>query len=494
MGPRKTPMLSKSRFLAGMQCPLRLWHRCYNPDLASEVSPVQQAIFDTGHEVGKLATTLYPRGLLIEEDYLHHTKAVRATQAAMNHSEVPAIYEAAFRYDGVQIRVDILERLDDGRWNLIEVKSSTSVKEVHVQDVAIQYYVLQGSGLAIARAGILHLNNQYVYDGRQLELESLFSFSDLTQQITPIQEVISSRLDGLKGMLAGTDPPEIVPSRLCNSPYDCEFWEYCTREMPEFWVLNLRGIGQRRLNELAALNIQDIRDIPNSFPLSLLQERIKTCVINQEDYISPALGAELKDVEYPVHFLDFETAGIAIPRYPYTRAYQSIPFQWSDHILLEDGTLKHRAYLCDEDKDPREEFASTLLEALGERGTIFTYTTYENRLINELSEHLPQYRDQLLLTLERFKDLQALIKGYFYHPGFYGSFSLKSVLPALVADMNYGDLAIQEGSQASFEYLRMIASSTLHNEKEEIKKALLAYSSHDTIAMVKIRDELLKRF
>lgn len=163
-----TPMLSKSRFLAGRQCSLRLWHQCYNPDLASEVSPAQQAIFDTGHEVGKLATHLYTGGFPIKEDYLHRSKAVQATQAAMNHSEVPAIYEAAFLYGGVQIRVDILERLDDGRWNLIEVKSSTSVKEVHVPDVAIQYYVLQGSGLAIARAGILHLSNQYVYDGRKL--------------------------------------------------------------------------------------------------------------------------------------------------------------------------------------------------------------------------------------------------------------------------------------------------------------------------------------
>jgi len=490
MGPRKTPMLSKSRFLAGRQCPLRLWHQCYNPDLASEVSPARQAIFDTGHDVGKLATRLYPGGFLIAEDHLHRSKAVQATREAMNHSEIPSIYEAAFLYDGVQVRVDILERLDDARWNLIEVKSSTSVKEVHVPDVAIQYY---GSGLAVGRAGILHLNNRYVYDGCQLELESLFSFSDLTGQVTSIQEVIPSRLDDLKRMLAGTGPPEIVPSRLCNSPYGCEFWEHCTKEMPEFWVLNLSGIDQNRLNELAALNIEDIRDIPQSFSLSPLQERIKTCVINREEYISPALEPELKDVEYPVHFLDFETTGIAIPRYPYTRPYQSIPFQWSDHILFEDGTLKHRGYLCDEDKDPREEFASTLLETLGERGTIFTYTTYENRVIRELVDHLPQYRDQLLLSLDRFKDLQALIKRYFYHPGFYGSFSLKSVLPALAADMNYGDLAIQEGSQASFEYLRMIDPSTPQREKGEIKTSLLAYSTYDTLAMVKIREELLKR-
>jgi len=494
MGPTRIPILSKSRFLAGLQCHLRLWHQCYNPGLASEVSPLQQAIFDTGHEVERVATRLYPGGLLVEEDYQHHSKAVQTTLAAMNRSQAPAIYEAAFLHDGVRVRADILERLDDGRWNLIEVKSSSSVKGVYLPDVAIQYYVLKGSGLAIARAGILHLNNRYVYDGSQLELETLFSFADLTEQVSAMQEVISLQLDDLKRMLARSDPPQILPSRLCNSPYSCEFWEHCTRETPEFWILELSGIGQDRLNDLAALNIHDIRDIPESFPLSLLQDRIKRCVINQEEYISPALEPELKDVEYPIHFLDFETVGIAIPRHPHTRPYQSLPFQWSDHILFEDGTLEHRAYLCDEDKDPREEFARTLLEALGKRGTTFTYTNYENRFINQLAEHLPHYRDQLLLALDRLKDLQAVIKTHFYHPAFHGSFSLKSVLPALVPDMNYEGLAIQEGNQASLEYLRMVNSSTSHKEKDEIKKALLAYCSHDTIAMVKIREELLKRF
>jgi len=149
MSSPKTPMLSKSRFLSGLQCHLRLWHTCFNRKLASEISPVQQAIFDMGHTVGELATRLYPEGVLIEEDYLHHAKAVQTTLKVMQDQDVRSIYEAAFIYDDIRIRVDILERLDDGRWNLIEVKSSTSVKDVHLPDVAIQYYVLQGLGLGI---------------------------------------------------------------------------------------------------------------------------------------------------------------------------------------------------------------------------------------------------------------------------------------------------------------------------------------------------------
>jgi len=490
----KTPMLSKSRYLAGLQCPLRLWYQCYNPELAAEVSPTQQAIFDTGHEVGELATHLYPGGVLVKEDYLHHKQAVRTTLDAMNNPNVPAIYEAAFLHDGVRVRVDILERLDNSEWNLVEVKSSTSLKDVYLPDVAIQYHVLQGVGLNIDRTGILHINNQYIYQGEELELEALFSFSEMTDQILSLQQGVPQRLAQMKAMLGKAHPPQIPPSRHCTSPYLCEFWEHCTREMPEHWVMELSGISEKRLHELAALKIRDISDIPESFPLTMLQERIKRCVINNEAYLSRELRNELSDVEYPIHFLDFETVSPAIPRYANTRPYQTIPFQWSDHILYEGKTVEQQEYLCEQDKDPRNEFALTLLHALGSKGTIFTYTTYEKGIINELAEYCPEYRDQLIATLDRFKDLCVLIRKHFYHPGFHGSFSLKAVLPALVPDMNYKTLTIQEGSQASFDYLRMLDPLIPSGEKRKIKKDLLNYCGYDTLAMVRIREELLKLF
>ena len=205
------------------------------------------------------------------------------------------------------------------------------------------------------------------------------------------------------------------------------------------------------------------------------------------------VGFDVRSLEYPVHFLDFETASPAIPRYPGTRPYQAIPFQWSDHILTENGILEHKRYLCNDDKDPREEFVDTLLASLDKKGTIFIYTTYEKVIIEDLAEYFPQLRMDLLLIINRFKDLCEIIKRHFYHPEFHGSFSLKSVLPAIVPDMNYKGLAIQEGGQASFEYLQMIDPSISIEEKERIKKGLLEYCGYDTLAMVKIRDELIKR-
>ncbi|MEJ2232437.1 MAG: DUF2779 domain-containing protein [Syntrophobacterales bacterium] len=487
-------MLSKSRFLAGTQCHLRLWHQCYNRELASEATPAQKAIFAAGQEVGRLATDLFPGGVLIEEDHLHHSEAVQSTLGALNNPDIPAIFEAAFIHDDVRIRVDILERRQNGGWNLIEVKSGTSVKDIYHSDVGVQYRVLKGSDLSIGRAGILHLNSQYVYDGNQRQLDSLFTFSDLTEDVLALQEQLSARVAEMKEMLTAASAPQIFPSRHCHSPYGCEFWEHCTADMPEFWVMYLTGIREERLNELAAMGIEDIRNIPQDFHLTELQNRIRSCVVNREEYVSPELDEELTEVEYPIHFLDFETVSPPIPLYPHTRPYQAIPFQWSDHILSEGGDLAHFSYLCKEDTDPREDFAVSLLETLGESGTVFTYSNYERRIVTELAEYLPQRSGQLLATLDRFKDLQALIKSHFYNASFHGSFSLKSVLPALVPSMSYEDLFIQEGTHASLQYLQMLNHNTPAQEKEKIEEALLAYCSHDTLAMVKTREALLRRF
>ena len=140
-------LLSKSRFISGLQCPLRLWYQCYEPKQAAEISPGQQAIFNTGHEVGRLATKLFPEGILIKKDHMRHRQAGITTKLLLRNKMVPAIFEGAFTFDGIRIRVDVLERVDGRRWNLIEVKSATSVKEVYKPDLAIQYHVLTRSGL-----------------------------------------------------------------------------------------------------------------------------------------------------------------------------------------------------------------------------------------------------------------------------------------------------------------------------------------------------------
>jgi predicted RecB family nuclease len=438
-------------------------------------------MFDTGHEVGRLATELYPGGVRIEEDHFHHEDAVRSTLEVLKNRDLPAIYEAAFLEDGVRIRVDVLQRVNGNAWNLIEVKSSTKLKKEHVPDVAVQLHVLQSAGLSVSLAGIMHINNQYVYD------------ADQTEEALSQQGVIPSQLAALKDMLGKNEPPDIIPSPHCRKPYLCNFWEHCTQAMPEYWVVNEKGISAKIQNELRAMGVEDIRNIPADFPLSAIQQLRRDCVVNQKEYIAPKLGGELMKVEHPVHFLDFETIGPAIPKYGGTRPYQTVPFQWSNHVMHENGNLEHQEYLCLEDKDPREEFAETLLKSLAEKGSIVVYTTYEKGVLEGLAEHLPHYRDRLHAVIERLYDLHVVVKKHYYHPEFHGSFSLKAVLPAVVPSMAYEKLEIQEGQMASLEYLRMIDPATTSVEKEKIKHDLLEYCAQDALAMVKIREELLGR-
>jgi hypothetical protein len=161
--------------------------------------------------------------------------------------------------------------------------------------------------------------------------------------------------------------------------------------------------------------------------------------------------------------------------------------------MHENGNIEHQEYLCLEDKDPREEFAETLLRALGEKGSIVVYTTYEKGVLQGLMEYLPHYRDRLLSVIERLYELHVVVKNHYYHPEFHGSFSLKAVLPAVVPEMQYDDMAIQEGQMASLQYLRMIDPATTPEDKEKIKNDLLEYCAQDTWAMVRIREELLKK-
>jgi hypothetical protein len=485
-------VLSKSRFLAGLQCPLRLWYRCHEPDRASEPSALQKALMETGRRVGELARARYPGGVLIDGD-VSFSDAVEATKQAIDDLGREAVFEGAFSFEDVRIRVDILQRSGRSSWNLIEVKSGTSVKDEHVYDLAVQYHVLSGLGLTIRHAGILSLNNEYVYDGEHLDLEALFRFTDLKEQAIGRQEEVRDRINAIKAILSDVTPPTVDPSRHCQRPYACEFYDHCRRRMPDHWVLELLGIRQDRLDELAAVGIVDIQDVPESLDLSMIQARIRDCVVHNTEHIGEGLGRTLRQYAYPIHFLDFEAVAPAIPRYADTRPYQTLPFQWSDHVLADDGRLSHRGYLCQEDRDPREEIARTVLESLEEGGTICTYTTFENQVIAGLADHLPPYRERLRALLGRFRDLHEAIRKEYYHPEFHGSFSIKSVLPVLVPSMSYRDLFIREGGQAAMAYLRMIDPETPAEEKARIREDLWEYCRQDTLAMVKIREELLRR-
>jgi hypothetical protein len=439
-----------------------------------------------------LARSLFPEGSRIETDRDHEEEGARLTHSAIRDPNVPAVFGGIFSSRNLRIRTDILARGEDRSWTLWIVKSGTTIKERNVYDLAYQCHVLESCGIPISRAGILNLNKRYVYDGSTLDLEALFNHTDLGGQVREQERAVAEKVADMEAVMCQAFPPVVEPSRQCHHPYQCGFYDLCIKDMTDYWVAYLPEMPKERLEKLADLGIKDVRDVPNAFGLSSLQARIKSCLVKGRDYVGPGLESGLSSHAYPIHFVDFEAVDPVVPRYAYTRPFQMLPFQWSDHILFEDGRLIQKQYLCEQDKDPREEFAATFLDTVGVRGSICMYSEYEKREIRALSDYLPLYRKKLLSLLDRMWDLCSVIRQHYYHPRFRGSFSIKKVLPALVPHMSYDDLSIQMGRDAGAAYLTMIDKTTPLPEKQRIRDALLAYCRRDTLAMVKIREELLR--
>ena len=483
--------LSKSKYLSGLQCHKRLYLAIHSPELATEPDEHTQAILDMGTTVGELARRRFPGGVLVETDHRHPTEALRRTAALLQDPTVTAIFEGAFEFQDVLVRVDILERVSQAQdgppaWRIIEVKSSTRIKDVHVDDLAIQTYVLGGAGLGLAGSWLMHINTPYIYPGGELDLEQLFALQDVTAGVAVRQSDVPGRLAGMKEMLVASSPPGIEPDGHCHTPYDCPFWDHCTEGKPARWVYHLPG-GGRVFQQLVQKGIQTIDEIPPSFRLSILQRRVKDNV----EWVGPRLKAALQTARYPVHHLDFETFMPAIPKYPLTRPYQVIPTQWSNHIETEDGGISHDEYLSMEARDPREEIARTLLDSVGKEGTICVYSEYERHILECLCEAVPSLKQELQLIIARLWDLHPVIRDNYYHPEFQGSFSIKSVLPALVPSLRYDDLHIQEGSLAAQQYHRMVFEETDWVEKARIREALLRYCERDSLGMLEVRRVLL---
>jgi hypothetical protein len=488
------PRLSKTRYLSGCQCHLKLWYDCYERELGVDVDVVTQAVFDTGHEVGRLARQRYPGGVLVEADHLHAQEALAQTRALLADESVPAIFEAAFEHRHVLIRADILERSTRGGFNLIEVKSGTTVKNVNEHDVAIQVWVLRGAGIDVASTGLLTLNRGYVFNGERLDVYRLFRFHDLDDAVAEHLPWIGEDVTHLHSMLSANEAPDIEPGDHCFEPYGCAYYDFCTRdwEYPAHPITDLPRLRAAKREQLESREIEEIGDIPDDFPLSKPQAIVRLSVITGNEHVSPQLQGEISQLSSPIRYLDFESFSPAIPRYAGTRCYDAIPFQFSMHIENESGNVVHHEFLWAPESDPRRPLALALLEAAGHAGPICVYSGFERRMIKALSRELPDLSLALDALLERLWDLLKVVQSHYYHPEFHGSFSIKQVLPVLVPEMSYDDLSIAEGREASAAYQNSLDCDD-PAERKRIHAALKEYCRQDTLAMLALRRVLSQK-
>jgi len=486
MMPPGVIRLSKSRVLAGLQCHKRLWWTVHEPG-APELQPddALQALFDDGTYVGRVARAHVPGGVLIDLPYNAYDERIARTEAALRRG-TPVIYEASFRASEVFVSVDILERRPEGA-RVIEVKSTTRVKEQHLPDVSVQAHVLNHSGVAAARLEIMHLNRACAYP----DLSNLFARADVTEPARSALEMMPRAIQEQLAMLAGPIP-EVAIGEHCSTPYECPFKARCWPTLPPHHVSTLYAAG-RRARLLEEQGYATIHDLPDAFPLKTVQDRQRRAVQAGRLIVEPDLAAALRDLEPPLAFLDFETVGLPIPVWNGCHPYDAVPVQFSCHVEEAGGRFTHHEWLAEGAGDPRPALAERLLRACSSARTIVVYyAAFERNCLLRMADALPALAGPLRSLSDRLVDLLPVVRNHVYHPAFGGSFSLKSVLPAMVPELRYDLLPIGDGQTASLELERLMFQDAemTPEARAQLREDLLRYCQQDTWGLVKLLDRL----
>lgn len=492
---REISGLSKTQFMMGKRCALSLWFRNHgmrkNPPSSKDVP----AKFAIGDEVGKLAQGWFGTDAVEVDPRISSVRQAETETKKTINAGHDIIFEATAIHpaDNSNARIDALVRVPGtNQWDMFEVKSSTRVKDTHIQDLAFQYHVFTGAGYNIRKACALTVNDKYVRNG-SLDMQKMFKVDEITAAVQALQPAITAQIAALDKMISGTEPPADLGNH-CTNPSPCEYKPHCWKTVPLYSVFNVfAGVHDPDV-KIKRTGSYDINDIPlDLLPSGARAVELAAHKTGMVQSDPTQLKKFLADIKYPVHYLDYESVQSPAPLYDGTRPYQSIPFQFSLHIQDKPGTpLRHETFLHKKATDPRKNFAKALIDALGTEGSIVVYNAnFEAQRNNELGHDFPQFQQQLRDVNGRMVDLYIPFRNrWLYSPAQNGSGSIKAVLPAFT-NLNYEDLEIANGQQALDEYLSFARGKKNSAEKKRLWKALEEYCGQDTLAMVELHKVLL---
>lgn len=480
--------LSKSKYCNGLQCKKMLWLYKNKPTEKEEVN--NQSVFDNGNDVHEVARKLLGEDINIpfNEDL---TQMIKDTEEVMKQEKV-FITEASFSYENNFCSVDILKK-EGNTYEIYEVKSSTELKDVYVDDVSYQYFVLTSLGLKVEKCYVVILNNRYVRKGK-LDLNQLFKKIDVTDEVVSKQAQVKQMIKDMNKYMEQKKEPQDDIGIHCFKPYKCPFFKYCTRHLPERNIFEINEINVNEKLKLYVEGIVSLEDLLKEDISNEAKQHIEYELYDKEDYIDKKSIKEfLNTLSEPLYFLDFETFALPIPKYDGTRPYQQVPFQYSLHYI-EEGKLYHKEFLAESGVDPRKLIAESLVRDIPKNVPVLAYyMSFEKGRIKELAETFPDLKDHLMSIHDNIKDLIVPFKNRsYYAKGMHGSASIKYVLPAMFPNdesLNYKNLElVHNGDEAMNIYARL--GEYPKEEQEYIRERLLKYCELDTYAMVKIYEKL----
>lgn len=479
--------LSKSIYCQGIQCEKLLWLNKFKPEFKEDID--NESVLENGTRVGELAKSLFGSYIDIEfnEDL---SQMIKDTKKVIDENKNAIITEASFDYQNNFCSVDILIKKDN-EYEIYEVKSSTEIKDIYLDDVSYQHYVLSNLGYNITKTSIIHINSNYIRYG-ELDLNQLFTIEDTTNISISKQSEIKHNINIINKYMENTEEQPKNIGNHCYKPYPCPFFKYCKKHLPNQNIFNIRGMKTQTKLNLYQNNIYTYEDLLKENINDKYKQQIefelydKTATINKT-----AIKEFLDNLTYPLYFLDFETYQESIPPFDGISPYMQIPFQYSLHYIeTKNGKLKHTEFLAEPNIDPRRKLAERLIKDIPKDVCVLAYNMkFEKMVIRELANLYPDLSNHLINIHNNIKDLMIIFqKRYYYTKEMYGSFSIKYVLPALFPndpELNYHNLdLIHNGSEASNSYANLPNLSK--EEQQKVQSSLLKYCELDTYAMVKI--------
>lgn len=481
--------LSKSKYCRAKQCNKMLWMDRNKPEEAMPLN--KDSVFETGTRVGELAKHYFGEYVDIEFNK-DLSKMIEQTQKELKR--IPNIIaEASFDYNNNFCSVDILKNDKDGI-EIYEVKSSTEISDVYLEDVSYQVYVLLNLGYNVKKANIMYINNQYVRQG-ELDLQQLFNVEDVTEIAYSRQKDTEDKIKEINEYMQVKKERDEKIGMQCFEPYECAYWKYCTKHLPEKNVFSISGMYKTEKFALYNNGIVSYNDLEKEDIKEKFKEQINIELSNEKIIKKTEIQEFLNTLTYPIYFLDFETFQQAIPQYDGIRPYMRIPFQYSLHYIeKENGELKHTEYLAPSGIEPRRELAEHLVKDIPENVCVVAYNmSFEKSVIRELAEQFEDLSNKLMNIHDNIKDLMIPFqKRWYYTKKMEGSYSIKYVLPALFPnepDLDYHNLPVVHNGDEASSVFGALGGKT-KEEQEIIRDGLLKYCKLDTLAMVKVWGKL----
>ena len=488
-------LLSKSKIISGLQCHKKLWLETH---VKQDI--LESHLFALGNRFGDFARTHYGDGVNLDGKG-NKDEIFNKTNSALLDPKVNVIYEAAFEFENVLVRVDVLKRDKDG-WEMIEVKSSKEAKPHHLNDIASQAYVAQGCGLTLNSMKIAHINKNFLYKGDG-DYSGLLVEADVTSEaIERLSDVKTWIIDLLPIVqLDSPRPIEDIEDSKCKTPYPCQFLPLCSAELPtlaEVPISILPNTGKKLAEKWGKEKIYDLRNLPDGVLTNERHEIIRQAHQTNIPYISKEMVKKVRSLPGPYFFMDFETVMQGVPLIPNTKPNDAVPFQWSVHSIKDlvntTGLNDGKAFLDFLSPTLFRDFLISLISTLGESGTIFVHHQLtEIKALRYLAaqKQCDDLKDAVEKIILRIEDTLDLVRDGMYFPEMGlsegSTYSIKTITKVIPTSVDYqedGELGSGNDAQLIWFKCTDLKQRLSESEIQALTNNLLKYCAKDTLALV----------